>query len=166
MTGTTIKARPTAYRGIEMRSRLEAHWAANLDKNWTRDVWEYEPHCFASEHGQYLPDFGLRRRRPDGTLSDKIRYHEVKPVSALADTAGVQATLAKMEIIWDTDPNASLWLWFVEYEGGVSTIAAGGPSQLWLAGPGAETVVEEMYGNGDVNKMRAELSRRAERWGA
>lgn len=53
-----LKARPTAYRGIEMRSRLEAKYAQWLDTNGA--TWEYEPQCFANEDGQYLPDFLIR----------------------------------------------------------------------------------------------------------
>jgi len=37
-----------------MRSRTEALYAASLHGIAT---WEYEPECFADEHGQYLPDF-------------------------------------------------------------------------------------------------------------
>lgn len=52
-----FKARPTTYKGIAMRSRLEARVAAWLDSLGIR--WTYEPHAFASEKGQYLPDFEL-----------------------------------------------------------------------------------------------------------
>lgn len=50
-----LKARPTVYKGIQMRSRLEAGFAQWLDQNHID--WDYEPECFASEAGQYLPDF-------------------------------------------------------------------------------------------------------------
>jgi hypothetical protein len=52
-----LTARPTTYCGEHMRSRLEAAWAEQFDAfGWT---WEYEPQAFASEQGQYLPDFRL-----------------------------------------------------------------------------------------------------------
>lgn len=49
-----MKARQTTYKGVRMRSRTEALYAASLHGIAT---WEYEPECFADEHGQYLPDF-------------------------------------------------------------------------------------------------------------
>jgi hypothetical protein len=51
--------RITVYRGIEMRSRLEALAAAYLDRHGF--AWEYEPICFAGMGGQYLPDFRVIR---------------------------------------------------------------------------------------------------------
>jgi hypothetical protein len=58
MTATTeIKARPTIYKGIQMRSRLEADYAPHLDTpapGWIHEPgqvfepdWDYEPECFA-----------------------------------------------------------------------------------------------------------------------
>lgn len=68
----TMSPRPTTYRGVHMRSRLEAAWAEQFDAlAWT---WTYEPQCFASALGQYLPDFKLSIPH----LSDDI-FVEVKP---------------------------------------------------------------------------------------
>ena len=50
-----LQARPTTYKGIRMRSRLEALWAAEFDSGHRE--WSYEPRCFADETRQYLPDF-------------------------------------------------------------------------------------------------------------
>lgn len=62
----TIKAKPTRYKGIPFRSRLEARWAAFFDKlGWE---WEYEPCDF---NGWY-PDFVIFGQSPI--------YVEVKPV--------------------------------------------------------------------------------------
>jgi hypothetical protein len=39
---TNFKARPTTYKGVEMRSRLEAGFAMWLDErdlSWTYDEW-------------------------------------------------------------------------------------------------------------------------------
>lgn len=48
-----IKAKPTLYKGIEFRSRLEARWAAFFDLlGWK---WEYEPCDFDG----WYPDFVL-----------------------------------------------------------------------------------------------------------
>ena len=54
---TKHKPRPTVYKGIQMRSRLEAGFAAWLDGRFIK--WHYEPCAFADERGQYLPDFEL-----------------------------------------------------------------------------------------------------------
>jgi hypothetical protein len=54
---TQFKARPTMYKGIQMRSRLEAGFAAWLDRGLV--AWTYEPRAYAGENGQYLPDFEL-----------------------------------------------------------------------------------------------------------
>ncbi len=69
MSSYRYKARPTIYNGIQMRSRLEARYAAHLDAK--RATWEYEPSCFASPKGQYLPDFLI-----NGSI-----YVELKPIS-------------------------------------------------------------------------------------
>lgn len=54
-----IKARPTIYKGIQMRSRLEAEYAQHLDAQGLD--WKYEPMCYASHAGQYLPDFEVQQ---------------------------------------------------------------------------------------------------------
>ena len=90
-------ARPTTYKGIPMRSRLEAHWAAWFDIKGVE--WEYEPRAFANERGQYLPDFLLP---PCGLRTCPI-YFEVKPTLEAA-----YAVLPRMEIILESDPGAVL----------------------------------------------------------
>lgn len=62
----TFKARPTTYKGIKMRSRLEAGFAAWMDETGYID-WKYEPRAYASENGQYLPDFELLNVRVKGS---------------------------------------------------------------------------------------------------
>ncbi len=62
-----IKAIPTAYSGVNFRSRLEARWAAFFDlANWH---WTYEPIDFDG----WAPDFSLK-------CSKGPIYVEVKPV--------------------------------------------------------------------------------------
>jgi len=61
-----MKAKPTRYKGIQFRSRLEATWAAFFDQ--CRWQWEYEPNIF--DGAGWLPDFLIR----PGNLV------EVKPV--------------------------------------------------------------------------------------
>jgi len=72
-----LSARPTMYDGIQMRSRLEATFAAFLDRHAI--PWEYEPRAFAgAAGGQYLPDFLLW---PHG----RRVYVELKGKAARAD---------------------------------------------------------------------------------
>src|SRR3712207_2492916 len=50
------EARRTMYRGIPMKSRLEARAAQWLDSA-PGVRWQYEPVAYADQTGQYLPDF-------------------------------------------------------------------------------------------------------------
>lgn len=101
---TPFKARPTVYKGIEMRSRLEAQWAAEFDL-WKREEemeWEYEPFCFANETFQYLPDFKLTWPSLEPTpIYVEIKSYLPNPVSLMK----------KMEIIFDSDADANLWIY-------------------------------------------------------
>jgi hypothetical protein len=97
---TRIKARPTSYKGIEMRSRLEAGFAAWLDQKGF--LWEYEPGAFASEQGQYLPDFCIRDLVAHGVQMERA-YVEVKP-----NQDDVHVVADRMRIIHESDPTALL----------------------------------------------------------
>lgn len=92
----TMTPRPTTYKGIKMRSRLEAGFAQWLDK-WNFN-WEYEPECFAHERGQYLPDFLLR----SVWVIDGPRdvYVEVKP--KVPEAEGLNA---QWEVILSSRPD-------------------------------------------------------------
>ena len=89
-----IRSRPTEYRGVMMRSRLEADFAYHLDNQQAE--WRYEPLIFGPVGRGYMPDFEVKR--PDG-----LHYIEVKA------TLG-EAPLAKkrMEVIWRDYPDAVL----------------------------------------------------------
>ena len=91
------KARPTTYKGIAMRSRLEAKWAAGMDAHGV--PWTYEPRAYGNEQGQYLQDFEI----PPYDGDDRHWFVEVKPTVELA-----MKTLARMQIIWDSEPDAYL----------------------------------------------------------
>jgi len=95
-----IKARTTMYKGIKMRSRLEADFAAFLDRAGAE--WEYEPVCFAGPEGQWLPDF--RAMVPDGPWT----YFEVKPESLPDDQ--IDTVLERMTVVWLTEAAAILQL--------------------------------------------------------
>lgn len=97
-----IKARRTLYRGVRMRSRLEAFAAGWFDSQHI--AWAYEPECFADETGQYLPDFRLDIRCCG--FDDQRVYVEVKPPGAVTGHLG--ELLPTMARIWSSDPDA--WL--------------------------------------------------------
>lgn len=65
MTAYTIKVKPTKYKGIKFRSKIEAQWAAFFDL--TGIVWEYEPERFE----KWEPDFLIKGIKPI--------YVEIKP---------------------------------------------------------------------------------------
>lgn len=128
-----IPARQTTYKGIKMRSRLEADYASALDRDGC--PWEYEPTCFAGPDGQWLPDF-----RIEGST-----YVELKPAYLIEwDTDSwlevydrVDEILRKMTVAWLSEPKACLQLIFWIY--GLDQVQAplsilgvpGGPG--WLA---------------------------------
>jgi hypothetical protein len=112
MSTPRIPARPTTYKGIQMRSRLEADYASALDRDG--EVWEYEPKCFGGPDGQWLPDFRVGHAGV---------YVEVKPVYLIAwDTKDlidvydrVDKILQRMTIAWLSEPDATLNLIFWAY---------------------------------------------------
>ena len=101
----TLPARPTTYNGVEMRSRLEAGFAMWLDQ--MRWPWEYEPECFASPRGQWLPDFyvpGIRCVWIDPVTTELEGacglYVEVKP--AIFDRAQTAAMRLRMSALYES----------------------------------------------------------------
>ena len=74
--------RPTFYEGVRMRSRLEAGFAAWCDQ--VGFSWQYEPAAFASQVGQYLPDFALKDVHCAWRDEAVTVYVEVKPESVWA----------------------------------------------------------------------------------
>lgn len=53
----TIGAIPTTWNGVTFRSRTEVRWSIFFDTLGIR--WEYEPDAYATDAGNYLPDFLL-----------------------------------------------------------------------------------------------------------
>lgn len=101
-----IPARPTTYNGVKMRSRLEAAYAQQFDAfGW---AWEYEPECFGSGCGQYLPDFRLTLN-PEAPTAHT--YVEVKP---FIDMPTFSREINRMEHYWCTikasEPDAAAML--------------------------------------------------------
>lgn len=101
----TMQARKTVYKGVEMRSRLEAGYAAWLDR-WKFE-WEYEPCVFAGEHGQYLPDFRLRGVMLSWSDRPVTVYVEVKPEPFLYENKdAVEALSRKVSIVRLSDADS------------------------------------------------------------
>lgn len=100
-------ARPTLYRGIRMRSRLEATIAEWFDDRML--TWSYEGVAYAHPGGQYLPDFRLSKIMVEGVPTEL--YVEVKPPRLEDDQPGfVGRTLTAMESVLASDPTARLML--------------------------------------------------------
>lgn len=112
-TTSSFQPRPTVYKGVQMRSRLEAGFAQWLDRSgWPG--WKYEPQAFGSEAGQYLPDFWLPRFYTEGRGIGPA-YVEVKPHCPAA--TGELAD--RMAIVWASEPDAVL---IAAYPKGVSRL--------------------------------------------
>lgn len=100
----TLKARPTVYKGIKMRSRLEAGYAAWLDRHAFN--WEYEPCAFTDDSGvQYLPDFRLSGVSVLGRDKPATVYVEVKP-AGWEDYDTYTHLVGRLSTIRRSDPDA------------------------------------------------------------
>ena len=115
-----------------MRSRLEADYAAYLDR--ASQKWKYEPECFASADGQWLPDFLVQEGGGGET------YIELKPAGRLDDDymgvggEGVDTHLVRMTIAWATKPEAVLVLIYWRFGGSAAMeITSTGRGAPWLA---------------------------------
>ena len=71
-----IQPKPTRYRGVKFRSRLEARWAVMFDYSPQVTYWTYEP--FVIHHQRtgwrYTPDFEIHTKSSTLLL-------EIKPVA-------------------------------------------------------------------------------------
>jgi hypothetical protein len=116
------KGRPTLYKGIRMRSRLEADYAADLDRCGL--TWEYEPECFAGDGLQWVPDFHESNLDANGHGRDA--WVEIKPAVLMEREAGVDhigridKILTRMSVAWLSKPDAWLELTFWVYGEGVA----------------------------------------------
>jgi hypothetical protein len=130
--------RPTTYRGIQMRSRLEADFAAWLDR--TGQDWAYEPKCFAGSAGQWLPDFEHRR--------GGLQYIELKPYERSWESKGqqpdyttwmeivgiIEDLITRVSVAWESEPDAHLMIVFWRYGGQMKDallVAAGPEDRVW-----------------------------------
>lgn len=85
-----IAARPTLYRGVQFRSRLEANWAAFFDSvQW---YWTYEPFDCCG----WVPDFAISSKDRIGKPTRPVLV-EVKPVEVFPDEVAEKIDAAEME---------------------------------------------------------------------
>lgn len=136
---TKLAPRPTAYKGVQMRSRLEAGFAAWLDR-WHFD-WTYEPRAYASELGQYLPDFELSAVSTLG--AQYTVFIEVKPKSP-----DYGLLYRQCRIIRATEPRALLLAMWPD---------GGGFEALWADGPVAGSRAVWVFAGPDVKTPRLEF---------
>jgi hypothetical protein len=100
-----LKARPTTYRGIQMRSRTEARYAAWLD-TWCE--WTFEPNAFKDRRNEWLPDFRLLDVPTTWTEHPVTVFVEVKPAEWLTqvDDLSRLRLLRRMAAVFGSDPSA------------------------------------------------------------
>jgi len=110
---------------------------------------EYEPDCFASPAGQWLPDFGSDMLS-DGDERPFRSFTEVKPVGPLLESADmiahVDGILRRMTIAWASRPDALLELVFWSYGSRYPALHVFSPCQgsdwwTWSQDPGAPAVM-------------------------
>lgn len=134
---TKHKPRPTIYKGIQMRSRLEAGFAAWLDGRHIK--WQYEPCAFADEKGQYLPDFELLEFDITSLKGDMGRvFIEVKPDGFMDESSANYERDKKIidrqaDILHASDPQA---LFFLAKPSGVWWLDGCHISAAWILGRG------------------------------
>ena len=94
MALNTIKAIPTTYQGINLKSRFEADIAFLIDN--LKYKWQYEPKSFLLDDGtHYLPDFYL----PDLRLFIECRGYESEKGEAQINGFGKLITTADKSIL-------------------------------------------------------------------
>lgn len=107
--------RKTTYNGIEMRSRLEADFAEALDRRGLD--WKYEPKCFASKTGQWLPDFWI-----DAPSYGHV-WVELKPANY--DAVEIAGQLRRIAVAWASEPDATIQLVLWKFREGSALVFTG-----------------------------------------
>jgi|SRR6185436_8372936 len=87
-----------------MRSRNEARFAQYLDS--TGVDWVYEPRAYGGTNGDYLPDFQLFER------GHSLFVELKRPMDPedMASAVELERAMERMEIIWQSEPDAALML--------------------------------------------------------
>lgn len=79
-----IKAKPTLYNGIQMRSLLETRWAKFLD--YCNIKWSYEPEGYVFKDGTaYLPDFYLPEQKAYLEVKGIMRESDMHKIECLTN---------------------------------------------------------------------------------
>lgn len=102
---------PTRYRGVMMRSRLEARWAAFFDAMYWR--WAYEPIDLAG----YIPDFILEFDVGDLLVEVKPRHEDLAIAQSKIECSGwqreaivlVEAETADVGALMERDHGHHVW---------------------------------------------------------
>lgn len=110
-----VVSRPAVYRGVQMRSQLEADFALHLDHLGVD--WDYEPERIAG----YLPDFRLVR-------NEEATYVELKPTIEQAEAAK-----ERIERVWTKHPEAVLLVVSAEQSRWYAAVK-GRPWETWVEG--------------------------------
>lgn len=138
-----VKGIPTVYKGIRMRSRLEARYAAFFDElNWP---WEYEPvdldgyipdYIIGFEHGELL----FEVKGPDEELAGAELKLELSGWQGGAIIAAGQVDGPRIGRFLEYDPEVILWdvarLFYCLSCGAVSVHAAAGNWKCRSCGEG------------------------------
>jgi hypothetical protein len=158
---SVIQARPTLYKGIKMRSRLEADYAATLDRDGCS--WEYEPTCFAGENDQWLPDFGIAHHDMHTYVELKPAYLlERKDAESASDYIGrIDAILTRMSVAWQSEAKANLELVFWTYGASEPVFSVlGFRTHPWMAFTAGFPVVPMLWsGMGQLDALMPESNR-------
>lgn len=111
---TDFTPRPTVYKGVRMRSRLEAGFAQWL--NSVQREWAYEPQAFTASDGwQYLPDFRTKFQFQDSLTTV---YIEVKPATwAPSETGRPHELAARAQAAIGESEDHALFMMAIEGHG-------------------------------------------------
>jgi hypothetical protein len=113
----------TEYNGILMRSKLEADYAAALDRIGAD--WEYEPRYFGEKGNRWLVDF----------LVNGV-WTELKPAGSFGPAA-ISAQLRRIAVVWEEDPDATVRLTLWQYRNGPVLVITGYAGRWVTTIPGA-----------------------------
>ena len=117
MSKDHLKAKPTSYRRIKLRSRLEARWAVLFDHYFMIQHWAYEPTCITitdkdgSLVDKYTPDFVLTY---PGDIQFFVEIKPAKPADEYVENLLEIASLINSPIllcygeIWHKAPQPSV----------------------------------------------------------
>ena len=99
-----LRAIPTVYRGVHMRSKLEARTAASMDAYGIE--WEYESQGYDLGEGVlYLPDFWCPRIKTFVECKGVMTPDDLRKVDLLARLANGLPRRGLRPVTWSQDPD-------------------------------------------------------------